>query len=80
MVSTTQVVIRNPLTFPDYRTDDTLETSPAATRPTTTIQKMDLLPGAKVIGGEFLVGANGMFYTELCDEPFIHKAKVKHAG
>ena len=63
--STTSVTISRAILFPDYRTDKTLETSPAA-RDRTTIQKLNLLKGISWKGGVFKKTRWGVFQLWYC--------------
>lgn len=60
VVSANEFTIRNPLVFPDYRTDKAQETNSLA-RSSATIQKMNFIKDSFVIGGSYKLDGSTMF-------------------
>lgn len=71
--------IYNPVIFPDYLPDNTKETSPTA-RPSSTLQRINLLKGIKWFGGVFLKETGSLFRLEYCIEPEINIEVIRGYG
>ncbi|WP_038344347.1 hypothetical protein [Acinetobacter sp. A47] len=71
--------IYNSIIFPDYLPDNTKETSPTA-RPSSTVQKINLLKGVKWLGGIFLKEKGSLFKLEYCISPEIEIEVIRGYG